>query len=215
LRESLPEEELIPQQEAKKEEIDYCKTILPFSNFIIFQYKGSSSIRTLPVHTTREAIKYLLNKGYNICIVDLPSNNVEINAMREYILRQCPEYKANLFNFSPYSFDLSKLIALISLSKGVVSCDSASIHLAASLNKPAVGIYGPFPGELRLGTYPNVDWIDCPSICAPCFINFKEGGCPNTSSMKYGYCFTKLSLPLLVKKVENLFGEEATTKTIL
>ena len=53
----------------------------------------------------------------------------------------------------------------------VVSTDSASLHIAASLDIPLFGIYGPFLGELRLTTYKNADWINAQKKCAPCFLH--------------------------------------------
>ena len=44
-------------------------------------------------------------------------------------------------------------------------------HIAASLDVKSFGVYGPFPGFIRLKTYPQAAWVDASRYCGPCFIH--------------------------------------------
>ena len=101
-------------------------------------------------------------------ITDSPSAAGDIDLFMETLE---PSVKSNVFNFAHHSKTLQNTIAMCSLADCCVSTDSSLIHLAASVGTPAFGLYGPFPGEVRLTTYENVDWINAEKKCAPCFIH--------------------------------------------
>ena len=95
------------------------------------------------------------------------------------------------FNFCKHSKSIDYSIALTSLSQGVVATDSALGHIAASMDIPCFGIYGPFPGEIRLKTYPKAAWVDAKRHCSPCFIHGHRP-CPHASTEGYSPCYDEL-----------------------
>ncbi len=108
-----------------------------------------------------------------------------------------PEY---VFNYAKYSHSIQHTICLTSLCQLAVSTDSSMMHVAESLSKPSFGIYGPFPGEIRLTTYKNADWINCEKDCAPCFLH-GANECPNSKD-GHSTCYDNLDIEETVKRIE-------------
>lgn len=80
--------------------------------------------------------------------------------------------------------------AVLSQCDCVLGSDSALIHVAGALDVPAVGLYGPFPHELRTKHSPSVICLQGQGNCAPCFhhVHLKQhfpAGCPTAS---HGFC---------------------------
>jgi ADP-heptose:LPS heptosyltransferase len=94
------------------------------------------------------------------------------------------------FNFSQYSESIAYTIALASLCKCTLGTDSALSHIAASLDKKCFGLFGPFPGHIRLKTYPKAAWVDAKRHCAPCFIHSQES-CPQAKD-DHSPCYNEL-----------------------
>ena len=80
------------------------------------------------------------------------------------------------------------------------------MHIAASLDIKGFGIYGSFPGKLRLATCKNCDWIDCEAHCAPCF-PFGYEPC-NNSINTYSSCYENLNIDEALNKIEKLLNKE-------
>ena len=59
--------------------------------------------------------------------------------------------------------------ALVARADVCIAPDSAIVHLAGSLGIPCVGLYGPFPGSIRVAYYPKAITIEAKSDCTPCF----------------------------------------------
>ena len=79
------------------------------------------------------------------------------------------------------------------------------MHVAQALNIPVVGIYGPFPGNIRLDTYKNVEWLDCKLHCAPCFMHGNLP-CKNSSQEGYSKCYEQLDIEEFENKVDEMTG---------
>ena len=112
------------------------------------------------------------------------------------------ETPQNVFNFLHDSSDISDVIAMTSLAKFAVSPDSALIHIAGGLGIKSFGVYGAFPGELRLSTYKNCDWTDCKTDCSPCFIH-DYSLCKNALN-GHPVCYDNLDIPEAVGKIDKL-----------
>lgn len=159
-----------------KSKLEKYKKFIP-SNTIILQMKSSSPIRTMSYGRWVPIIEKLHNSGYNVAILD-SSNN--FNMYEEFKLQNNIPYVINLCQYSKNIIDATYLLEL---SKGVIGIDSSIIHVASALNKPVLGIYGPFKGVLRLKYYKNATWIEKESYdkCKhfPCFIHHSEiNKCP-------------------------------------
>lgn len=201
---NLPDELLIPKQEAKSEKVEYCKQILnqwglKEKEFLLFQLRTSSPIRTPSPETWKQVIDHLIKNGYNIVITDGKHNS---DIVEEFI--NTLDNPEKCFNFAKYSDSLDCSIGLTSLAKVCISADSALVHIAASLGVKSLGIYGPFPGKIRLTTYGKLaDWIDCNVGCSPCFIHGHRP-CKNSDNGGHGKCFRSLNVDEVLEKVKKL-----------
>jgi len=201
---NLPDELLIPKQEPREDKVKECYEILDRewglkgNDFILLQLRASSPIRTPRPEFSQNLINLLTDRGHNVVITDGPH---KYQAIEDLVMNFVKD-KNKVFNFANFSKTLDYTIALTSLAKVVVSTDSALIHVAQSLGIPAFGIYGPFLGRIRLETYKNVDWIDAPKNCCPCFLH---GHMPcKHSKDNYPTCFDTIDLRDVVNRVEKL-----------
>ena len=201
----LPDKLLIPKQEAKSEHIEACEGVLDKWNlkensFILAQIRSSTPIRTPRTDIWLKIIDKLTDEGVDIVLTDSPRMTDKIE---EFIKRTKNPDK--VFNFCKYSESLDFSIAMTSLSRMTMSTDSAFVHIAASLDIPCFGIYGPFPGYIRLKTYPKADWVDAKRDCAPCFIHSQEP-CPKAGVDGCSPCYDNLDIEEVVGKVMRLFN---------
>jgi ADP-heptose:LPS heptosyltransferase len=196
---NLPKEKLYPQQKPNDLAVECCKKILSDWNikekeFIIIQPRASSPIRTPRPLVWKTIIDRLTQKDQIVVITDSRHNSNGIEEFRKTLNN--PE---KVFNFASHSDELSKSIAMTSLSKLAIGIDSSLLHIAESLDVRGVGIFGPFPGKIRLETYRFSDWIDCKSFCSPCFIH-SSGLCRN-SKAGYVCCYDNINYDQLMEKV--------------
>ena len=91
------------------------------------------------------------------------------------------------------------------LAKGVVATDSALNHIAASLDVPCYGIYGPFPGEIRLKTYPKARWVDAQRKCASCYIHSHQP-CPEAGRDGFSPCYDNIDIQKTSDDLEDLIN---------
>lgn len=201
---SLPDEYLLPRQEPKEDKVEFCKEKLDKWNlkgkdFIVMQLRASSPIRTPRPQFWIKIVDELTDRGYKIVLTDNPRQSVYVN---EFI-KLCKN-QDKVFNFCKHSLTLDYSIALISLAKGVIATDSALNHIAASMDVACYGIYGPFPGKIRLKTYPKSKWIDAQRECAPCFIHSPRP-CPRAHKDKFSPCYDNIDIEKIIPEIEELF----------
>ncbi len=201
---NLPDDKLIPYQEPKQVLVDVCKNYLSerekTEGFLLIQLRASSPIRTPRPSMWKNVIDGLVKRGHNIIITDSPQME---SAIDEFITTLNPESKNKTRNFSKQSISLGYSIALASMASCVVSPDSSLIHIASSLSVPAFGVYGAFPGHIRLSTYNNIDWIEPKDVkCCPCFIH---GPKPCRNSIDgHPVCYDKLNTTEIIERIEGL-----------
>jgi len=203
---NLPNELLIPKQEAVEEKVDFCRQILSQWNlkekgFIVTQLRASSPIRTPRPAFWIELINKLTDRGYKILLTDSPRQAEHVDGFIKFL-----KNKELVFNFCKHSPTLDYTIALTSLAKGVIATDSALNHIAASLDVPCYGIYGPFPGRIRLSTYPKAKWVDAVRDCAPCFIH-SPLPCPKAGPDKFSPCYDNINIDQIIPEIEELFND--------
>lgn len=51
----------------------------------------------------------------------------------------------------------------------VISPDTFMVQVAGALDKPLIGLYGPFPSEVRMKYFKNAVGLDPSVVCSPCF----------------------------------------------
>jgi ADP-heptose:LPS heptosyltransferase len=187
----LPDEKLIPKQEPKEDLVEECRKILDGwgileDGFILMQLRASSPIRTPRHQFWIKLVNELTKRGHNVILTDNPR---QADNIQDFI-NLCAD-KDKVFNFCKHSVSIDWTIALTSFCNMTLATDSALGHIACSLDKKCFGIYGPFPGKIRLRTYPKADWIDADRHCAPCFLHGHKP-CKYSSSDGYSPCYDEL-----------------------
>jgi ADP-heptose:LPS heptosyltransferase len=187
----LPDELLTPKQEPDEDLVEECQEIIEKWGIsdkpkVVMQLRASSPIRT-PRHAVWvKIIDELTDRGYNVILTDNPRQTENID---EFITLL--KEKDKVFNFCQHSESIAHTIALTKLATAVVSTDSALGHIAASLDVPCFGIFGPFPGFIRLKTYSKAAWIDAIRECSPCFIH-SPTSCSKATQDGYSPCYDEL-----------------------
>jgi len=197
----LPDELLVPKQELSPLKLAYAQDFLidhkiDKNKMILIQMKASSPIRTPRPVIWKDLILKLVDKGYQIVITDNPLQAPNIELFRNIVNSD------QVYNFSTFSKTLDYTIAMAAFAKCCVSTDSSLMHIAASLNVPCFGLYGPFPGSIRLTTYNKADWIDAKKECAPCFAH-GPNPCKNSTN-GHSNCYDNIDLDECVTKIEGL-----------
>ena len=167
----LPDEKLVPRQEPDPEMLQFCKNTLAEWNvgegdFVLMQLRASSPIRTPRHEFWLKIINELNRRGYKVLLTDNPRQAEQVDDF----IRMC-DNPTMVFNFCKHSKTIGHSVALTKLAKATFATDSAMGHIAASMDVPCFGIYGPFPGHIRLKTYPKASWVDASRHCGPCFIH--------------------------------------------
>ncbi len=206
---NLPDEKLKPKQTPKKEWVEKSRGALwswglEGKPFILAQLRASSPIRTPRPSVWGKIIDRLSEAGHKIVITDVDRFADGIDTFIKEFIK--PENKKNIFNYAPHSETLDSTIALASHSSLVLSIDSALVHIAASLGKKSLTLYGPFPSNTRITTYPNAQAIECDKVdCAPCYIH---GHMPCKNSVdEHGICFDAINYNEVLEKVNNMMKE--------
>ena len=202
---NLPDTLLVPKQEPKEEMIDECMKILEGWNlqnesFILMQIRASSPIRTPRPKFWLNIINELTDKGHNILLTDNPRMSEDV----EKFIKETKNPN-KVFNFCEHSKSLDYSIAVTKFAKMTLTTDSAFSHIAASMNIPCFGIFGPFPGFIRLKTYPRSQWVDAVKECAPCYIHSQQP-CPKAGPDGYSPCYDNINIPDLIQKIEGFLN---------
>jgi len=201
----IEDKDLVPKQSPKEEKIAYCKSVLKEwgldeKSFVLIQVRASSPIRTPSPKFWKSIIDKLTSKGHKVVITDSPKQEEMI---RNFI--SILDNKDSVYNFCKYSKGIDDTIALCSLSKITLATDTALNHIAISLGVKTLGIFGPFPGYVRLETYSKdlCDWIDSKKRCAPCF---RHGHipCPESDFGGHSKCYDELNTVEIITKFEEL-----------
>jgi len=203
----IPLEDLVPQIDPKIEKMKAASKVLDEwgilgSKFVVLQPRTSSIIRTPRPSIMTSIINHLIDLGLNIVITDSPSQFDFV----ESIISNTKD-KSKVYNFTKKSDSMDMTIGLTSMCELVVAPDSAMIHIGAALNKKVFGIYGAFPGNIRMSTYKNCDWIEPKkekNPCSPCFLHGNE---PCRHSIGgYSPCFDMINLGDVFQKIDKLLS---------
>jgi len=209
---NLKGEDLQPTIFTKKENNKKVKNILDKlrlkeKDFICAQVRTSSPIRTPSTLVWKNIFIPLLKSGHNIVFTDSPSIYKVMTKFLDQIIPK--KFKSQVHNFCEYSTNIDLTISLVNYSKFVIAPDSALIHIAAALKIPVFGIYGPFPGNVRMKFYKNSDWIEPPEKANFCAYGGKgcclhgHNPCPSNID-KASPCFNNIDFKEATLKINNL-----------
>jgi ADP-heptose:LPS heptosyltransferase len=199
----LPDERLVPIQIPKPELVEKCRGILsdwkiPEKSFVVMQLRASSPIRSPRPGFWLNLANKLTENGHHILLTDNPRQSEKVDEFIKTVYR-----KDMVHNFCTKSEDIAHSIAVISLAEGVIATDSAMNHIAASVDVPAVGIMGPFPGHIRFKTYPKMEWLDSKRPCAHCYLHGTRP-CHQAGADGFSPCYDEINITELVEKYETL-----------
>lgn len=133
------------------------------ADFVIgIQIMPSNLARAFPTDKMKCIIDILSKENIDICLI---GNNDSTNlTLAEY-------YKSGRENIKICcNFSIRQTICFSQRYDLIIAPDSMMIQVAGCLNKPCVGIYGPFPSDLRMRYHNNSIGIDSCVVCSPCFI---------------------------------------------
>lgn len=203
---NLPDELLIPKQKPKEKCVEEFKTILSNLNiepkdFLLFQLRSSTPIRTPSLEFWKKMIDDLTDRGIKIAIIDSKRMSEKVE-----IFIKTLKNTDKVYNFAEYSPTLDYTIAATSLASMVVATDSALIHIAASLDVKCYGIFGPFPGEIRLSTYKKAKWVNAQRHCAPCFLH-QPTPCNQATVSPYSPCYNNIDIKNSCDEIEGFIND--------
>jgi len=203
---NLSDDLLIPKQIPNQENVQRCLKILEEfgfkeKDFIIIQIRSSSPIRTPRHNIWKKIIDILTTAGNRVIITDSPFSGRMIDLFIKSL-----ENQDMVKNFSYHSKEISDTIAMASLAKLAIGVDSSLNHIAVSVGTKTFGIFGPFPGEIRLSTYPKnlCDWINVERECTPCFLH-GHSACTNVFN-HFVPCYDGINYEETMQKIERLLN---------
>lgn len=165
------------------------------------QYTSNAPLRNYNIEKIIEIINQLLNKYPNeeIHMLGTPDDFLTINYIQSktngrIIANGCGMQKMNL----------SETFDLVSTLKVVVAPDSSMIHFSGFNNTPCVGLYGPFPSDLRCSIYNHMIAIDAKSNCSPCMRHNPLSWCPYNSGE--AECLNSIEPQMVVDCVDKLMN---------
>jgi len=126
------------------------------SRRICIQVGTSAHCRTYPIQKMGEVVDKLVKKGWEVFLMG-QKGEIKI------------EETASLRNLAAAGLTFRQSCAVINNADVFLGADSALLHIAGALSIPAVGLYGPFPADLRTRYCPTTVALSGSGKCAPCF----------------------------------------------
>lgn len=120
----------------------------PVDNTICFNPYGSGVSRSFNVDKAIELINIMINSSScNICLLFPPGNEKDIEFIAS---RVCDPTRVFIYKEKP---SLPALFAQVRNCIGMVSVDTATVHIATGLDKPVLGMYNE-----NFGLPENIEW---------------------------------------------------------
>jgi len=130
-------------------------------DFVVgIQMESSSPLRNYPKEKLKAIVDFLLREE-NTKIVMIGSD-------QHTILGQW--YKSNKPNvIVATNYNVRQSITLAFRYNLIIAPDSFMVQIAGALDKPLIGLYGPFPSEVRMKYFKNAIGFDPKVACSPCY----------------------------------------------
>lgn len=131
------------------------------------QVRASSLARTYPISGIAHISQALLNKNCEVFLLGAPGDVPKQTKVVPY-----------LQDMTRQGLTFRQSCAIVNMCDVVIAPDSALLHVAGALGVPAVGMYGPFPRELRT-KYAKNTWVfegdeKRKAPCQPCFHHMNQ-----------------------------------------
>jgi len=156
-------ENLLPEYRVKPSELIWCNEAYPRVNGtrrVCVHVGASARCRAYPQNQLGQVCKQMIDRGWEVCL---------LGAAGEIKLPEKEKLPPGLRNLTDLGLTFRQSCAVLNTCDCVLGSDSALIHVAGALGVPAVGLYGPFPWQLRTAHCPTTLAISGVGKCAPCF----------------------------------------------
>lgn len=162
----FPNEDKRPRLFFKKKENEWCdKTIsnlkIGKSDYVIgIQMETSAPLRNFPKEKIKTVIDNVIKEdNVKIMLIGTEQHNIIAHYLRggneKIILATCYNVRESIILANRYDL--------------IISPDTFMVQVAGALEKPLIGIYGPFPSEVRMKYFKNAIGLDPSVVCSPCF----------------------------------------------
>ena len=193
----FPNEDKVPRLYYKKEELDWLKQTLTTigvkeEHYVIgIQMESSAPLRNYPKEKFKVIID-TLGQEENVKIVLIGTEQQEVVA--NYYRGNNP----NVLLATRYT--VRQAMVLASRYDLVIAPDSFMIQVAGALEKPQIGLYGPFPSSVRMKYFKNAIGMDPSVVCSPCFKHDFRGCIKGNPSP----CFSQLAIDDVLQAADYL-----------
>jgi ADP-heptose:LPS heptosyltransferase len=163
------------------------------------QYSCDVPLRNYNLDNTINLINLLIKEFPNekIHLLGKPDDLKMIN----YISSKVTDESKLIINGCGFpKITLKDILLLTNTLKVVIGPDSGMLHLAGISNTPIVGLFGPFPSNLRLSYYLDAIGIDAKTNCSPCFRHFPLNFCKYNSGD--GVCLNSINPETIIEQVK-------------
>jgi len=162
----FPVEDKRPRILFKDEETKWCeKTFETLSvkknDYVIgIQMETSAPLRNFPKEKTKAIIDILAKeKNVKIMLIGIPAQNT----IGQYLKG------ANKNVIIATGYNVRESIILATRYDLMIAPDTFMVQVAGALGKPLIGLYGPFPSEVRMKYHENAIGLDPSVVCSPCY----------------------------------------------
>jgi ADP-heptose:LPS heptosyltransferase len=191
----FPMEEKVPKLFFTKEEMTWLKSTLTGlgieeKHYVVgIQMETSSPLRNYPKEKLKPIIDILAQEE-NVKVVLIGNE-------QHHIISQF--YKGNSPNVTAaIKFTVRQSIVLATRYDLIIAPDSFMIQVGGALEKPLIGLYGPFASEVRMKYFKNSIGLDPSVVCSPCF---KHDFRPCVKGFP-SPCFTQISVEDLLQAID-------------
>lgn len=124
---------------------------------IAIQFAASARCRTYPQAHTQRIVQHFIQKGWEVFMMGHEGSIKEVENEPKNFIRMTDGYT------------FRQRCAVLGTCDIVLAPDSSLAHIAGALNVPCVGLYGPFPWQVRTKYNPLTKGVNGVGKCAPCF----------------------------------------------
>jgi ADP-heptose:LPS heptosyltransferase len=141
-----------------------------------FQLKASAKCRTPDPALMAKVMEIYFQEGWDVWIFGAPG---EVTTDEKSITN------TTQWDKPPSILESASYMQTCDL---FIAPDSGLLHIAGALKIPSVGLYGPFPADLRVRYSPYCVAVEAKAPCAPCFWHGRGAhfppGCPGAKAGK-------------------------------
>jgi ADP-heptose:LPS heptosyltransferase len=168
------------------------RELTPGKDYIIgIQLETSSPIRNFPKDKLKQIIDILaIQPMVKIVLIGSESQTVAAEYLRDR--------RSNILVATKYTVRQS--IVLASKYDLIISGDSMMIQVACGYQIPCIGLYGPFPSNLRMKYHKDSIGLDADVVCAPCYKHDYRGCIKGTPSP----CWSTIKIEDILKAADYL-----------